>query len=143
MERAEDATPGEGYRAWRVRMPTVVAAVAGFLFGSDSSVINGGVSAISDQFALSEDASGLAVAFALLGCAVGAYAAGRLADRWGPNVDHVLGGGAVPGGVGMGRASVIAPAYRCDRLPRGLLREIKGLSLERDFFRPDRSRGGA
>ncbi|MCH2757954.1 MFS transporter, partial [Listeria monocytogenes] len=59
------------------------AAVGGFLFGFDSSVINGAVDSIQHHFALNAFVTGFIVAVALLGCAVGAYVAGRLADRWG------------------------------------------------------------
>ncbi len=67
----------------KVTLFAIAAAVGGFLFGFDSSVINGAVDAIKGEFDLSEGASGFAVASALIGCAFGAYFAGRLADRWG------------------------------------------------------------
>jgi hypothetical protein len=47
----------------------VAAAVGGFLFGFDSSVVNGAVDAIRGQFALSAGVTGFTVAIALLGCA--------------------------------------------------------------------------
>ena len=62
---------------------TVAAAVGGFLFGFDSSVVNGAVDAIQGDFALSDIVVGFAVAVALLGCAVGAWFAGQLADQIG------------------------------------------------------------
>lgn len=55
----------------------VAGAVGGFLFGFDSSVVNGAVDAMKDEFMLSEAVTGLAVAVALLGCAAGAYLAGK------------------------------------------------------------------
>src|SRR3954468_3310877 len=61
----------------------VAGALGGFLFGFDSSVINGALDAIKSDFALDAALTGFAVAVALLGCAVGAFLAGRLADRWG------------------------------------------------------------
>src|SRR3546814_5060962 len=54
-----------------------------FLFGFDSSVINGAVDSIEGHFALSDFLTGFVVAVALLGCAVGAMIAGALSDRWG------------------------------------------------------------
>ena len=42
----------------------VAGAVGGFLFGFDSSVVNGAVDAIKDEFALSEAVTGFAVAVA-------------------------------------------------------------------------------
>jgi len=67
----------------KVVMLSVAAAVGGFLFGFDSSVINGAVDAVQGQFKLSSTVTGLVVAVALLGCAVGAWYAGRWADRLG------------------------------------------------------------
>src|SRR4051794_31793924 len=69
----------------------LAAAVGGFLFGFDSSVINGAVNAIEGQFALDPSVTGIVVAIALLGCALGAWAGGRLADRWGRTHVMVLG----------------------------------------------------
>src|SRR6185295_19840450 len=60
-----------------------VAALGGLLFGYDSAVINGAVSAIEGQFGVGGFKLGFAVASALLGAALGAVTAGRLADRIG------------------------------------------------------------
>jgi MFS transporter, SP family, sugar:H+ symporter len=60
-----------------------VAALGGLLFGYDSAVINGAVSAIEDEFGVGGFRLGFAVASALLGAAVGAITAGRLADKIG------------------------------------------------------------
>ena len=60
-----------------------VAAIGGFLFGYDSAVINGTVSAIQQAFGTSSVTSGFSVASMLLGCAVGAFFAGNVADRLG------------------------------------------------------------
>src|SRR6184192_4510279 len=57
-----------------------VAAIGGFLFGFDSGVINGAVDALAKAFGTQAAATGFAVASVLLGCAVGAFGAGRLAD---------------------------------------------------------------
>ena len=59
----------------------IAGAVGGFLFGFDSSVVNGAIDAIKSDFALGDALLGITVAIALLGCAVGAFIAGRLADR--------------------------------------------------------------
>src|SRR5271163_2399836 len=59
------------------------AALGGFLFGFDSAVINGAVGGLQRGFASSDAGTGFAVASILLGCAVGALVAGRLADRVG------------------------------------------------------------
>ncbi len=112
--------------------------MGGFLFGYDSSVINGATVAIKDRFDLSADTLGWVTAIALLGCALGAAIAGRLADRVGRiRVMHVAAilftvsavGSALPfavwdlmmwrfiGGIGIGMASVIGPAYIAEVAP--------------------------
>lgn len=63
---------------------SIGAALGGFLFGFDSSVINGAVDALREDFGMSNDTfAGFVVASALLGCAVGAWFAGSLADKYG------------------------------------------------------------
>ena len=60
-----------------------VATIGGFLFGFDSGVINGTVTGLQQAFNSNTAGTGFNVASMLLGCAVGAFFAGRLADRWG------------------------------------------------------------
>ncbi|WP_338700959.1 sugar porter family MFS transporter [Streptomyces sp. Q6] len=117
---------------------TAAAAMGGFLFGYDSSVINGATVAIQDRFDLSANVLGWVTAIALLGCAVGAATAGRMADRIGRirvmQIAAVLFtvsavGSALPfavwdlmiwrfiGGIGIGMASVIGPAYIAEVAP--------------------------
>jgi SP family sugar:H+ symporter-like MFS transporter len=60
-----------------------VAAIGGFLFGFDSGVINGTVDSLVKAFGTDAAGTGFAVASVLLGCAVGAFGAGRLADSLG------------------------------------------------------------
>src|SRR6185436_5689051 len=62
---------------------SAVAAIGGFLFGFDSGVINGTVEALANAFGTRAATTGLAVASALLGCAIGAFVAGRIADHYG------------------------------------------------------------
>ncbi|WP_026555204.1 sugar porter family MFS transporter [Arthrobacter sp. 35W] len=136
----------------------VAGAVGGFLFGFDSSVVNGAVDAISDQFALSEAVTGFAVAVALLGCAAGAYLAGKVADKYGriPAMKlgailflaSALGTGfafgvwdlilwRLVGGLGIGLASVIAPAYISEISPRhvrGRLASLQQLAITTGIF---------
>ena len=57
-----------------------IATIGGFLFGYDSGVINGTVDGLRIAFDSDSVGTGFNVAFMLLGCAVGAFAAGRLAD---------------------------------------------------------------
>jgi sugar porter (SP) family MFS transporter len=136
----------------------VAAAVGGFLFGFDTAVINGAVDAIQGGFHLSSFLTGLAVACALLGSAVGAWFAGRLADRAGRVrvmlIAAVLFGlsalGAglafnewalifwrVVGGLGIGIASVTAPAYIAEIAParlRGRLGSLQQLAIVLGIF---------
>jgi SP family sugar:H+ symporter-like MFS transporter len=135
-----------------------VAALGGFLFGYDSAVINGAVSAIQGQFRVGATALGFAVASALLGAAAGAMTAGRFADRFGRlftmKVAAVLffisaiGAGLAPnllllivfrviGGAGVGVASVIAPAYIAEIAPariRGRLGSLQQLAIVTGIF---------
>ncbi|WP_345764838.1 sugar porter family MFS transporter [Diaminobutyricibacter sp. McL0608] len=137
---------------------SIAAAVGGFLFGFDSSVINGAVNSVQGHFALNAFVTGFIVAIALLGCAVGAYIAGRLADRWGRLKVMLLGAvlflvssiGAglafsawdlglwrIVGGLGIGIASVVAPAYIAEIAPRqsrGGLASLQQLAITIGIF---------
>ncbi len=136
----------------------IAGAVGGFLFGFDSSVVNGAVDAIKSDFALGDALTGFTVAVALLGCAVGAFVAGRLADRLGRVPVMLIGsvlfiasaiGAAlatgvvdlivwrVVGGLGIGIASVIAPAYIAEISPaamRGRLGSLQQLAITVGIF---------
>ena len=57
-----------------------VAAIGGFLFGCDSGVINGTVDALANAFGTRAAVTGFAVASVLVGCAVGAFVAGTIAN---------------------------------------------------------------
>ena len=142
----------------RVTALAVAAAVGGFLFGFDSSVINGAVDAIEKQFDIRGLIQGLAVAIALIGCAVGAYAAGGLADRIGRRKVMLIGAvlflvssigaglafGVIDfmvwrfiGGLGIGVASVIAPTYIAEIVPaavRGRLASLQQLAITVGIF---------
>ncbi|MEU3093607.1 sugar porter family MFS transporter [Streptomyces sp. NPDC006967] len=114
------------------------AAMGGFLFGYDSSVINGAVEAVRDRYDVGSAALAQVIAVALIGCAVGAATAGRIADRIGRircmRIAAVLFtvsavGSALPfslydlafwrvvGGFAIGMASVIGPAYIAEVAP--------------------------
>ncbi|MDX1892935.1 sugar porter family MFS transporter [Mycolicibacterium sp. 050158] len=135
-----------------------VAALGGLLFGYDSAVINGAVASIQQDFGIGDYALGIAVASALLGAAAGAMTAGRIADRIGrisvmkiaavfffisaigtalaPNVWIVV-LFRVVGGIGVGIASVIAPAYIAETSPpriRGRLGSLQQLAIVSGIF---------
>ncbi|XHM11797.1 sugar porter family MFS transporter [Leifsonia sp. T36S-04] len=142
----------------RVTGLAIAAAVGGFLFGFDSSVINGAVDSIQHNFGLNAIITGFIVAIALLGCAVGAFIAGRLADRWGRLKVMLLGAGLflissigaglafsawdlglwrIVGGLGIGIASVVAPAYIAEISPRqsrGRLASLQQLAITIGIF---------
>ncbi|WP_405930896.1 sugar porter family MFS transporter [Streptomyces sp. NBC_00827] len=114
------------------------AAMGGFLFGYDSAVINGAVEAIRSRYDIGSAALAQVIAIALIGCAIGAATAGRIADRIGRircmQISAVMFtvsavGSALPfslydlafwriiGGFAIGMASVIGPAYIAEVAP--------------------------
>lgn len=136
----------------------ITAALGGFLFGYDTAVINGAVSAIEVTFQTSASTLGLTVSSALLGSAAGALVAGWLADRLGRRPCMVLAalmfmlsavGSAlastlvdlviwrVVGGVAVGFASVLAPAYIAEISPavmRGRTGSLQQLAIVLGIF---------
>lgn len=142
----------------RVKVLAFSGALGGFLFGFDSSVVNGAVDSIQGTFNLSSAMTGFAVASALLGCAIGAWIAGPISNRWGRTKAMVLGSvfflvssiGAglafnewdltvwrVIGGLGIGIASVTAPAYIAEISPkdtRGRLGSMQQLAITIGIF---------
>ncbi|MEH2241614.1 sugar porter family MFS transporter [Nostoc sp.] len=134
------------------------AALGGFLFGFDTAVINGAVLSLKKAFNTSSWLTGLAVSLALLGSAVGAFFAGQIADRYGRvkamvvastlfTISAIGSGLAVSvwdfifwrilGGIGIGVASVIAPAYIAECSPthlRGRLGSLQQLAIVVGIF---------
>jgi MFS transporter, SP family, sugar:H+ symporter len=132
---------------------TAAAAIGGFLFGYDSSVINGAVVGIQKHFQVGSVETGFVVAIALLGSAVGAWAGGGLADRWGrtrsmqvaallfaissigqmlPFAIWDLALWRVIAGFAIGMASVLGPAYIAEVAPpayRGRLGSFQQLAI--------------
>ncbi len=141
-----------------VILVAATAALGGFLFGYDTAVINGTVDAIQAEFEMSSFLLGFVVSSALLGCAVGAWFAGPLADRLGrirvmliaaalfaiSSVGSGLAFSAweltlwrVLGGLAIGAASVIAPAYIAEVSPasiRGRLGSLQQLAIVSGIF---------
>ncbi|MFE5734644.1 sugar porter family MFS transporter [Streptomyces sp. NPDC056528] len=142
-EQAPPPPPSEGRAAHpdhlgHVIFITASAAMGGFLFGYDSSVINGAVEAIRHRYDIGSGTLAQVIAIALIGCAIGAATAGRIADRIGRircmQIAAVLFtisaiGSALPfalwdlafwriiGGFAIGMASVIGPAYIAEVAP--------------------------
>ncbi len=137
---------------------SAVAALGGFLFGFDSGVINGTVDALNRAFHSSNLGAGFNVASILLGCAAGAFIAGGLADKlgrravligaailfvwasWGTGIAHTSLGFIVyrvMGGLAVGAASIICPAYISEIAPariRGRLASLQQLAIVLGLF---------
>ena len=137
---------------------SLVASVGGFLFGFDSAVINGTVDALQIAFHSSSIDTGFSVASMLLGCACGAPASGAIADKVGHKpvllvsavlfFTSALGSGwsttsqefviyRLIGGVAVGAASVVAPAYIAEIAPtrlRGRLTSLQQLAIVIGIF---------
>ena len=130
-----------------------VATIGGFLFGFDSGVINGTVDGLQSAFSSDNAGTGFNVSSMLLGCAVGAFCAGRLADRFGRRpllitaavffIISAWGSGVstssmefvvyrILGGLAVGAASVMAPAYISEIAParfRGTLSSVQQVAI--------------
>jgi SP family sugar:H+ symporter-like MFS transporter len=130
-----------------------IATIGGFLFGFDSGVINGTVDGLQSAFNSDSVGTGFNVASMLLGCAAGAFFAGRLADRFGRRsimrvaavffLISAWGSGIagaslefvvfrVLGGLAVGAASVLAPAYISEVTPahyRGTLATVQQIAI--------------
>ena len=142
----------------RVSLLSAVAALGGFLFGYDSGVINGTVGALQKAFNADNVGSGFNVASMLLGCAAGAFLAGRIADRFGRRAALFAaailfgisswGSGIATGsfefvvyrlngGFAVGGASVICPAYISEIAPaayRGRLATLQQMAIVLGLF---------
>ena len=156
MAKPQPQASGEGLG--HVVFIAAAAAMGGFLFGYDSSVISGAVTGIQKHFGVGNGETALVVSVALLGSAVGAMGAGWLADRIGrirvmqiaavlfaisgvgsmfPPTIFVLGVWRVVGGVAIGMASVIAPAYIAEVAPpaiRGRLASFQQAAIVLGIF---------
>lgn len=136
-----------------VALIVAVATIGGFMFGYDSGVINGTQDGLEGAFNLSALGTGFNVGAILLGCAVGAFGAGRLSDLIGRKgvmlwaavlfILSAVGAGAADtsahfiiarfiGGLGVGAASVLAPAYISEVTPasiRGRLSSVQQVMI--------------
>jgi SP family sugar:H+ symporter-like MFS transporter len=130
-----------------------VATIGGFMFGYDSGVINGTQEGLEKAFELSALGTGVNVGAILIGCAIGAFLAGRMADVIGRKSVMLLaaiafmfsavGTGAAGsselfilarfiGGLGVGAASVLSPAYISEVTPaaiRGRLSSVQQIMI--------------
>ncbi|WP_416305828.1 sugar porter family MFS transporter [Neptunicella sp. SCSIO 80796] len=137
---------------------SIVATIGGFLFGFDSGVINGTVDGLQAAFNSESIGTGFNVSSMLLGCAVGAFFAGRLADKYGRRTlllvaavffivsawgSGIATGSAefvfyrILGGLAVGAASVMAPAYISEVAParyRGMLTTVQQVAIITGLF---------
>lgn len=130
-----------------------VAALGGLLFGYDTAVIAGAIDFLEARFQLDEYWKGWAVSNVLVGCMIGAAAAGPLSDRFGRKKVLVLSAvlfavsavaSALPrnlaelvaarftGGLGVGMASMLSPLYIAEVSParlRGCLVSLNQITI--------------
>ncbi|MGO8691767.1 MAG: sugar porter family MFS transporter [Thermoguttaceae bacterium] len=143
----------DGRKPYLIYLLAMVAAVGGFLFGYDLSIISGAMVFIKPAFGLNPHQVGLAMGSALLGCMAGPLVGGPLGDRWGRKWTLILAGllfaaGAIGtampsgvvsfslfrflGGVGIGLASVVSPMFIAEMSPpriRGGLVTVNQLAI--------------
>lgn len=148
-------TEGSGDRMNKrlIGLIVAVATIGGFMFGYDSGVINGTQDGLQQSFNLDNWWLGFAVAALLPGCAVGAFAAGRMADAIGRRavmmlsaivfiLSAIIAGGAPNdwvfitarffAGLAVGAASVLAPVYISEVTPasvRGRLASVQQVMI--------------
>lgn len=130
----------QGSRSY-VFLTAFVAAVGGFLFGYDLSIVAGAQQFLKDYFALDSAQFGRAMASALLGCLVGPFVGAWTCDRFGRRKSLIIaclffGAGAIGttlpqnilvfnifrivGGIGVGLASLASPMYIAEISPKGI-----------------------
>jgi SP family sugar:H+ symporter-like MFS transporter len=148
----------EVINAGYVTLVAGAAAIGGFLFGYDSAVINGAVPGIQATFKSGSAATGFAVASILIGCAIGALFAGRIADIIGRRHTLLLTGivftlsalwtgfvgtevmfnvARFVSGMAVGAASVVSPAYIAEVSPatiRGRLTSLNQMGIVVGIF---------
>ena len=148
----------DGHNTAFIILISCIATIGGFLFGFDSGVINGTVDGLQAAFNSDSAGTGFNVASMLLGCAVGAFSAGRLADVFGRRALLIVtalsfivsawGSGIstsslefvfyrILGGLAVGAASVMAPAYISEVAParyRGRLATIQQIAIISGLF---------
>ncbi len=118
-----------------------VATIGGLLFGYDSGAVNGTQEGLRTAFTLSEGGLGFTVGSLLIGCFIGAFFAGTLADQMGRRnvmrlaailflIGAIIQGLAtdqivfvlarIAGGMAVGAASVLSPAYISEVAPANI-----------------------
>ena len=133
----------------KVTALAVIAALGGFLFGYDSSVINGANKAIYERFDITDGFfQGFVVSIALLGSAAGAFVGGRLAEKYGrkrvmliaavlfliagvgsafPFAIYDFMGWRLVGGFAIGLAAIVSPMYIAEIAPAHMRGRLSSL----------------
>ncbi|KTE21124.1 MFS transporter [Sphingopyxis sp. H050] len=130
-----------------------VATIGGLLFGYDSGAVNGTQDGLRTAFTLGEAGLGFTVGSLLIGCFIGAFLAGTLADAIGRRnvmilsailflVGALIQGFAhvqalfvvarIMGGMAVGAASVLSPAYISEVAPahiRGRMTTVQQIMI--------------
>ena len=130
-----------------------VATIGGLLFGYDSGAVNGTQDGLKSAFALSDAGLGFTVGSLLLGCMAGSFLAGWLADAMGrrnvmmlaailfligaliqgfADSQSVFVAARIMGGMAVGAASVLSPAYISEVAPaniRGRMTTIQQIMI--------------
>ncbi len=147
-----EASPGRANMGF-IGAIVVVATIGGFLFGYDSGAVNGTQEGLRKAFDLGDAGLGFTVGSLLIGCFIGAFFAGRLADLMGRRNTMILAAalfliGALVqgfagsqlifviarlcGGMAVGAASVLSPAYISEVAPaeiRGRLTTVQQIMI--------------
>lgn len=127
-----------------------VAALGGLLQGYDTSVISGVIEPLNRHFSLTPSQTGWAVSSIVIGCVLGAWLAGKLADNYGRKkaltitVFFMLVSVAgmalatdftmfiifrILGGFGIGLASVVSPIYMTEVAPRDYRGRVVAMNM--------------
>lgn len=141
-----------------VTLVCFVATLGGLLFGYDTGVISDAIGFLTTRFQLDSTWEGWAMSCAILGCALGASAAGLIGDRLGRKKLLVASallfivsaiGTALPqslavfvvfrviGGVGIGMAALATPMYIAEITPariRGTMVSVNQLAIVTGFL---------
>ena len=134
-------TNSAGQNTGLIILISCVATIGGLLFGYDSGAVNGTQPGLKSAFALDDAGLGFTVGSLLIGCFIGAFFAGTLADRMGRRnvmrlaailflVGALIQGFAhsqgifvlarILGGMAVGAASVLSPAYISEVVPASI-----------------------
>jgi MFS transporter, SP family, sugar:H+ symporter len=137
MTEASPARANMGY----VGAIVAVATIGGFLFGYDSGAVNGTQDGLRTTFDLDDAGLGFTVGSLLIGCFIGAFFAGRLADVIGRRNTMMIAAvlflvaalvqglaeshtlfliARLAGGMAVGAASVLSPAYISEVAPASI-----------------------